>query len=235
VRRTSQRPVVSRKSAVFGMGFGRAIVVCVTLGLAAFPMQLVGQSAPQTEETQGNQGSPDVSRRVEGPFIGTPVLANAILVVSLEELYARSEFGLRVAAQFSQSGGALATENRQIEAELVAEEKALADQRPDMDPVEFRALADAFDVKVQKFRRTQDAKVRALGQASDGAKNRFFEFVLPVLEEIMRERGAVVVFERESAILSISTIDVTAEAIAKINAVSLSFDPAAGGNGPAQE
>ncbi|MDQ7071048.1 MAG: OmpH family outer membrane protein [Rhodobacterales bacterium] len=209
--------------------------MCITLGLAAFPIQLSGQSAPQVEETQSNQGSSDVSRRVEGPFIGTPVAANAILVVSLEELYARSDFGLRVAAQFSQSGGALASENRQIETELVAEEKALADQRPDMDPVEFRALADAFDVKVQKFRARQDAKVRALGQESDRAKNRFFEFVLPVLDAIMRERGAVVVFERESAILSISTIDVTAEAIAKINAVSFSIDPAAGGIGPAQE
>ncbi len=104
-----------------------------------------------------------------------------------------------------------------------------------MDPVEFRALADAFDVKVQQFRGTQDAKVRALGQASESAKNRFFEFVLPVLEGIMRERGAVIVFERESAILSISTIDVTAEAVAKINAVSLSIDPDAGENGPAQE
>lgn len=192
--------------------------VIAAIGASATPDRLWAQSGGLASGTETTGAARDVERV---DVIGAK---SAILVVSLDELYARSNFGLEVAAEFSETGGALAAENRQIEAELIAEEKALADQRPSMEQSEFRTLAEAFDVKVQRIRVTQDAKVRALGQASESAKARFFEFARPVLEDIMRQRGAVLVIERETAILSINTIDVTAEAIARINAASQSVD-----------
>lgn len=143
-----------------------------------------------------------------------------ILVISLEEFFARSEFGIKVADDYALAANSLATENRQIEAELISEEKALADERPTIPQAEFRAMADAFDDKVQQIRTTQDAKVRALGQESEVAKARFFEFAQPVIEEIMRQRGAVVIIDRDSTVLSIRAIDITADAIARINLAS---------------
>ena len=147
-------------------------------------------------------------------------------MVSLDEFFARSDYGVKVAEDYAAAGSDLAAENRQIEAELIAEEKALADKRPEIPQPEFRAMADAFDAKVQQIRSTQDAKIRALGQESEAAKARFFEIALPVIEEIMRERGAVVMIDRDSTILSIRAIDITAEAIARINRVSQAADGA---------
>ena len=63
-------------------------------------------------------------------------------------------------------------ENRRIEAELTAEERTLTEIRDDLSPVQFRARAAAFDEKVQRLRREQDEKARALGQTDEEARAR---------------------------------------------------------------
>ncbi|MEX0282047.1 MAG: OmpH family outer membrane protein [Arenibacterium sp.] len=112
----------------------------------------------------------------------------------------------------------MATENRRIEAELTAEEKALTEQRETMEPQEFRALADAFDEKVQAFRDTQDARTRALSQRREEARGVFVEAVIPVLAQLMRETGASVILERSTVFLSTNATDITDIALLRINA-----------------
>lgn len=142
----------------------------------------------------------------------------AILTISSERLYAESAFGTRIAAEIESESAVLASENRRIEAELTEEEKALTEQRSGMDPTEFRALADAFDAKVQSIRREQDAKARALVQRGDEARGAFFRTARPVLEELMRVSGAGVILERSSVFLSANAVDITSLAIARIDA-----------------
>jgi len=152
-------------------------------------------------------------------------LRSPILVVDLEKLFNNSDFGRKVASDYAAVGNEIAAENRRIEAELIAEEKALADQRPTMEQSEFRALADAFDIKVQKMRETQRTKLRDLSQSSEAAKSRFFEFAQPVLEGIMVESNAVVIMELNSVVLNMSAIDITQEAIKQINQNTQSVEP----------
>jgi len=87
-----------------------------------------------------------------------------------------------------------------------------------MDPDEFRALADAFDERVQKLRDEQDAKTRELQRMREQERQNFLRQISPILGEIVRERGAVVVLDRRSVFLSADTIDITQEAIDRINA-----------------
>lgn len=148
--------------------------------------------------------------------IGT--LQSPILTIEADRLFTDSEFGLRVAQEREAESAILSAENRRIEAELTAEEKELTERRESMEPEAFRALADAFDEKVQEIRRTQDAKARALNQSGDADRVAFLQAAAPILEQLMREAGAAVLLERGSVFLSLNATDVTDTAIARINA-----------------
>lgn len=143
---------------------------------------------------------------------------SAILTIASDRLYSDSAFGRRIAGEIEAASAVLAAENRRIEAELTAEEKDLTARRPDMESDTFRVLADAFDEKVQANRDTQDAKARALNQASDAARSDFLQAARPILEALMRETGAGVILERSSVFLSANTTDITDLAIARIDA-----------------
>ncbi len=142
-----------------------------------------------------------------------------ILTVDSDRLFSDSEFGKQTVVEFETRGAELSSENRQIEEALEAEEQALTDQRATMDPAEFRALADAFDEKVQATRRTQDAKTRRLSQDFEQRRNVFLQAAAPVLEGLMREAGAAVILDRRSLFLSSNAIDITNIAIQRLNAV----------------
>lgn len=148
----------------------------------------------------------------------TVKLRSPVVTVDQERLYERSAYGQRVQAQLDADSSALAAENRKIEAQLTAEERDLTDQRPGMDPTEFHDKAAAFDKKVVAIRKAQEDKAHSLVQRRDAAKNDFFKAVLPVLTEIVRERGAVAILESRAVVLSADQIDITNDAIARIDA-----------------
>jgi len=158
-------------------------------------------------------------------MIAAPVLAQqlglpqgAILTISTDRTFAESQFGQRVAAEVEAQSAVLTAENRRIEAELIAEEKDLTERRPGMETAAFRALADAFDQKVQSTRATQETKARALNQIADKARVEFLQVARPVLEDLMRESGAGVILERSSVFLSANATDITDLAIDRIDA-----------------
>jgi Skp family chaperone for outer membrane proteins len=161
-------------------------------------------------------GSVWTSHRAAAQSIGT--IVSPILTIESDQLFARSAFGQRVARETEADGAILATENRKIEADLTAEEKALTDQRAAMDPAAFRVLADAFDEEVQTIRRTQDTKARALTQRNEADRITFINAAGPVLEVLMQDAGAAVVLERRNVFLSANAIDVTDDAIRRMDA-----------------
>ena len=132
-------------------------------------------------------------------------------------MFAASAFGRRFDAALQADGARLEVENRRIESELEAEEKDLTQRRPAMSPEAFRALADAFDTKVQRIRTEQTAKARALAQRTEEAQRQFIAAARPVLEQLMIDAGAVVIIDPRSVVMSRSAIDVTDEAIRRIN------------------
>lgn len=146
-------------------------------------------------------------------------LRSPVLVLDFEQLYMDSAFGRKIAAEVQAGRTELAAENREIEAELTQEERLLTDQRPTLDPDAFRVLADAFDEKVRSIRREQDEKARRLSRRQEGSRDAFLTAAIPVLQELMREAGAAVVLEQRSVFLSLNAIDITRDAVARIDAV----------------
>ena len=141
-----------------------------------------------------------------------------ILTLDKERLFAGSRFGQAVTGAVEAQAAALTAENRKIDADLEAEERQLTEKRPTMQPAEFRILADAFDEKVTALRIAQDAKSKALTRLRDDGRKRFFAAAVPILAALMRDKGALAILSNEAVILSFDRIDMTDEAIARLDA-----------------
>lgn len=148
------------------------------------------------------------------------VVQSPVVVVEFDRLFAESAFGKRMTDELEARGAEIAAENREIEAALTDEERTLTEQRAAMTSEEFRALADAFDEKVQRLRAEQDAKARALGGQSDEARRRFLTLAQPVLQNLMREAGAAVMLERRNVFLAVDAVDLTDLAITRLDAIA---------------
>ena len=146
------------------------------------------------------------------------VLPSPILIIDQDRLFAETRLGSETLADLERAAQELAAENNQIETSLIDEERALTEQRATLPADEFRNLANAFDQKVQKLRGEQDEKARILTRAGDEARGAFFNEVAVMISEIVREKGALVVIDRRDVFLSADRIDITDEAIDRINA-----------------
>ncbi|OAN75524.1 hypothetical protein A8B78_16035 [Jannaschia sp. EhC01] len=154
-----------------------------------------------------------------GPADAQPVAppGAAILVLNQDRLLTQTEFGQRIQSELDAASQALAAENREIEAQLTEEELDLTERRPTMPTEEFRALADEFDTRVVAIRAAQDAKTRDLQAQAEAAQQRFFEETVPVLLEIVQARGASVLLDSRTVLLSAGSVDITDAAIVAID------------------
>ena len=140
-----------------------------------------------------------------------------VLTIDQDRLFSETRLGAEKLAELEREAQELAAENNRIETDLIKEERQLTEQRVTLEASEFRALADAFDERVQKFRVEQDEKVRLLNRTRDEARAAFFNEVAAIISDIVREKGALVVIDRRDVFLSADRIDITDEAIERVN------------------
>lgn len=162
-------------------------------------------------------------------------IRSSVLVLDQDRLFSESTFGVELNRALEEASRQLARENRQIEADLVEQERALTEARPTMTPEAFREAADAFDTQVSRFREEQDAKSQQLVAESDRQRQRFLELVLPVLGGLLSEYGAYVFLDQRQVFLSDDRINVTDEAIARVNAALAEMEAQSGMALPPEE
>lgn len=189
----------------------RLSAAALALSLAAAP-PAVAQTAPEAQP-------------------GAVVSDSAILTIDPERLFAETAFGRRAQREIESEATDLSNENRRIEAELIEEERSLTQQRESLAVEDFRALADAFDAKVDRIRAEQDAKERRLNALRETEQQRFFRQIGPILSQILAERGGLVVLDRRNVIAASERVDITDLAISRIDAeIGDGSEDAADGN-----
>jgi Skp family chaperone for outer membrane proteins len=147
-----------------------------------------------------------------------PSFQSPILTIDQERMFAESMFGKASLARLKEGEEALLAENLRIEGGLEQEERDLTARRATLPPEEFRALADAFDVKVEGVRSAQRAKYTALTAAQEADRRRFIEVALPTIGQLMQELGAAVVMDKQAVVVSLKQVDVTDTVIARLDA-----------------
>lgn len=159
-------------------------------------------------------------------FSGLP--RSPILTVDSERLFSDSRYGASLVKKIEAQASEIAADNRRIEAELADEERALTDLRPTIEPEKFRLLAEEFDAKVSEIRREREEMTKTLGQDSDAARRAFLEAAEPVLNTLMLEAGAAVILEHRNIFVSRDIVDITDEAIERIDATLLTDEEPSG-------
>lgn len=149
----------------------------------------------------------------------TTNIQSPILTLDRERLFSETLFGKAVDARFKSDSDTLLAENLRLEKALEAEERDLTDRRATLPATEFQLLASAFDTKAEQIRAAQLAKSRAIADTREAEQKRFLEAAIPVLGELMRDSGAAAIFDKNMIILSLRGIDITDDAIARIDAV----------------
>lgn len=146
------------------------------------------------------------------------VVQSDIVVIDPERLLTETEFGRRLQAEIQADRDRLIAYNERVASELEAEEKSLTGLRADTPPDEFRALADAFDQRVEQLRLDSERMSRELERRRDLAPIQFMRIVQPVLAELLRESDAVVMLDARSVLLHAEVADVSDLAISRIDA-----------------
>ncbi|MCA1777219.1 MAG: OmpH family outer membrane protein [Loktanella sp.] len=82
----------------------------------------------------------------------------------------------------------------------------------------LHAARRGFDEKVQDIRAAQDSKLAELEQRSQAQRDQFFNDVREVVGQLMLDRGGVVILDRRLVYLASGAVDVTSDAIARIDA-----------------
>ncbi len=148
--------------------------------------------------------------QIEGP---------QVVILNQERLFRDSRFGQRVQEELEAESAALSRENREIESELLQEERELTDQRATMTAEEFQPLADDFDERVEEIRDTQSERVRELNQLADLAEERFLQLITPILRDLLEERGASAVVDARVVLYAVDGANITDVALERIDAV----------------
>ena len=145
----------------------------------------------------------------------------------LERLVSETQIGQYVSFQMSEEAQRLQVEFDAIEAELSAEEADLIKKREILDLDEFRVLAKAFDEKAVRLRQEQQAKIQAITAESSRRRQDLLRSFVPVLSQVMRNRGATVLLDRRSVVLDDrESVDITDVAIMIIDQNTTETDAA---------
>lgn len=145
--------------------------------------------------------------------------APQILIINSDRLYSDTLYGRRLKRDIEELQDAFQQENDRIAENLIEQERSLTLRRPEMTPEAFTEEVDAFDMMVQEVRRAADSKNEELREADLAARAAFEGNVQGIIANVMLERGATMVMEQRSVILSIRSVNITDDVIARIDAV----------------
>jgi Skp family chaperone for outer membrane proteins len=140
-----------------------------------------------------------------------------LFTVDLTRLLRSSEFGKNIIAANNIARQKLQSENEELEAKLLLEEKKLSELRKTLSLEEFRPKALEFDKRVTVIRKEQGEKEEFLNKKVRKEESEFFRKVYPVLYEILIERGGLILVDQRNVILWDNSVDITDDAIQAIN------------------
>lgn len=136
-----------------------------------------------------------------------------VRVLDLDRLFQGSALGQRLLADIRAAEAQLEAENQALFDQLAAEERALTEARVTLSPEEFRARADAFDLRVETIRAERAERARDIAVMAEAAQRSFREAVFPVLRDRMAEAGIDVLLPPDAVILGPDGLDITPRAI----------------------
>lgn len=144
-------------------------------------------------------------------------VVSPVFVVDESEVFRGTKYGARLIDDYRATITRLTEESEKIASALEEEERGLAARRAEMEREAFLELAEEFNTRANEIRQERlDAAENAKAQFY-AAQQGFAENVQPILFQLLRQRGGVVLLDRRSVIYGLEQIDLTQDAIAEVD------------------
>lgn len=143
----------------------------------------------------------------------TPVIA----VIDQQAILQEAAAARAVRAQMEKQVEAYQKEIADIEGKLREASNRLEQQRQNMKPQELQAKMQEFQKRYAEAQRTVQERKRVLDEAFARAMGQIQNALAEVVREIAKERGINLLLDRSQTLVVASSMDVSHEALARLN------------------
>jgi len=149
-----------------------------------------------------------------------PAPAASIIVVDMARVASDSAAGKSGQTQLKTKLDSLQARGKTLSDSLRTEEETLlkARQTNTMAPEAFQAKVKDLQTKQNNARTELGNREQELQRSNAFVNQQIFNAVGPIIQTVMRERGATVVLARDAALAVAPALDVTAEVIRRLDA-----------------
>ena len=144
----------------------------------------------------------------------------AIIVVDMNRVVAESAAGKSGSTQLKTQVDSAQARAKALSDSLQKEEETLvkARQANSMAPEAFQAKVKEFQTKQNNARTELGTREQAIQRSDAYVRQQIFTAVNPIIQTLLRERGASIVLAREAALAVNPSLDVTAEVVRRLDA-----------------
>lgn len=157
--------------------------------------------------------APVAAARAQQPVLPPPV----ILIVDMTQILQQAKAAKEVQAALNQRYSVYSKEVASQEDELQKGGQELERQRTVMAPDAYNLRARELQQRYDELGKSVQAKRQALQQSLNGAMNKVKLAALEVVADIVKERKANLVLEKQAVVYEPEGMDVTSEAIARLD------------------
>lgn len=145
---------------------------------------------------------------------------SAIIIVDMDRVGAESAAGKSGASQLKTKADSVQARAKALADQLRGEEETLvkARQANSMAPEAFQAKVKDLQTKQNNARTELGNREQEFTRSQTYVRQQIFNAVGPIIQTVMRERGAQVVLARDAALAVNPALDVTAEVIRRLDA-----------------
>ena len=153
-------------------------------------------------------------------FAQAAAAQTSIIVVDMDRVGADSAAGKSGQTQLKAKVDSLQARGKSLADQLRSEEETLlkARQANTMAPEAFQAKVKDLQTKQNNARTELGNRENELQRSQAAVRQQIFNAVGPIIQAVMRERGASIVLTRDAALAVAPTLDVTADVIRRLDA-----------------
>lgn len=163
-----------------------------------------------------------------------PIPAPKVVVLDRVAILQASKVGRDIARQLQALNTQTKTNFEAQQKSLAAESQQLRQQVAIMAADQRQKKEDAFNAKVQGVEEAVQRRAAQIQQASQVSSQVVAQALGPIVEAIVKERGANLVLDKQAVIYSSSSaFDITPDAVARLDAKMPSYKVVLGAKAPA--
>ena len=150
-------------------------------------------------------------------FSGKLVASEDILFINLQYIVGQSKAGSSLREQSEDLNSEIIKVRDEITKSLQEKGKKLEDDRTLLSPDVFQERAEELRKEAEDKQNELNVRLQKIQQAIQRASNSIDSVISPILTEIVNEKGAKMLLERQSLLFADPKLDVSAEVIKKLN------------------